>query len=146
MGVFPLPLGLLVLIVTGYKSMLPLLQNGYPLTAEQFRTTLGKSKPKGKGKTKGKGDPKGKAPRVERRGGPPLLVETPTETNGGLLEFDGIKQRCPELWERGLVRIDTIDSTQGGEADFVIFNTTRSNSEHTWGFMDSARRVNVAFT
>ena len=31
--------------------------------------------------------------------------------------FEGIRQRCSELYDRGLLRVDTIDGAQGGQAD-----------------------------
>ena len=127
-------------IVTGYRSMLPFLQDGYPLTRDQFSRSMGKGKSKGKAKGKVADQGKGKsAGSVQRKGGQPLLVQDPSDANGGFLAFEGVRQRCAALWDAGLLRVDTIDSTQGGEADIVIFNTTRSNPQHSWGFMDSAK-------
>ena len=48
-------------------------------------------------------------------------------SNGLNMEFDGLRQRCPNLFQAGLVTVSTVDSAQGGEADIAIFLTTRSN-------------------
>ncbi|KAI0090847.1 putative restrictase [Irpex rosettiformis] len=42
--------------------------------------------------------------------------------------------------------VSTIDGFQGREADIVVFTTVRSNMDGDLGFLDDARRLNVAWT
>ncbi|EMD32883.1 hypothetical protein CERSUDRAFT_57809, partial [Gelatoporia subvermispora B] len=42
--------------------------------------------------------------------------------------------------------VSTIDGFQGREADIVVFTTVRSNAEGDIGFLEDARRLNVAWT
>lgn len=42
--------------------------------------------------------------------------------------------------------VSTIDGFQGREADVVVFTTVRSNIDGDLGFLDDARRLNVAWT
>ncbi|KAI0684613.1 RNA dependent RNA polymerase-domain-containing protein [Cytidiella melzeri] len=42
--------------------------------------------------------------------------------------------------------VSTIDGFQGREADIVVFTTVRSNIDGDLGFLDDARRLNVAWT
>lgn len=42
--------------------------------------------------------------------------------------------------------VSTIDGFQGREADVVVFTTVRSNVDGDLGFLDDARRLNVAWT
>ena len=44
------------------------------------------------------------------------------------------------------VVVSSIDGYQGREADFVIFTTVRSNKQGNIGFLNDARRLNVAIT
>ena len=44
------------------------------------------------------------------------------------------------------VRVGSVDSMQGQEADIVVFSATRSNQEGSLGFVRDARRLNVALT
>ena len=44
------------------------------------------------------------------------------------------------------VKLHTIDSFQGREADIVIFSSVRCNSAHELGFMDDQYRINVLLT
>lgn len=44
------------------------------------------------------------------------------------------------------ITVSTIDGFQGREADIVIFTTVRSNMEGDIGFLEDARRLNVAWT
>ncbi|MDX1651183.1 MAG: AAA domain-containing protein [Brumimicrobium sp.] len=44
------------------------------------------------------------------------------------------------------IRVSTIDSFQGQEAETVIISLVRSNSEHKIGFLKDYRRMNVAIT
>ncbi|KAH9941433.1 RNA dependent RNA polymerase-domain-containing protein [Amylocystis lapponica] len=44
------------------------------------------------------------------------------------------------------VVVSTIDGFQGREADIVVFSTVRSNMEGDIGFVEDARRLNVAWT
>jgi ATP-dependent RNA/DNA helicase IGHMBP2 len=44
------------------------------------------------------------------------------------------------------VKVNTIDSAQGSEADIVILSLTRSNEEGNIGFLKDYRRINVALT
>eukprot|EP00959_Pyramimonas_sp_CCMP1952_P261758 5473657-Pyramimonas_sp.AAC.1 len=60
--------------------------------------------------------------------------------NGIDLRFQGLRQVAEEYLAHGRLTISTIDSSQGGEADVVIYLTTRSNFWHDWGFMDNPNR------
>jgi hypothetical protein len=53
-----------------------------------------------------------------------------------------------ELQKRGLsaVKVHTVDSFQGSEADVVILSFVRANAHHTVGFTADFRRLNVAIT
>eukprot|EP01064_Diplonema_japonicum_P004616 TRINITY_DN13031_c0_g1_i1.p1 TRINITY_DN13031_c0_g1~~TRINITY_DN13031_c0_g1_i1.p1 ORF type:complete len:1179 (+),score=241.91 TRINITY_DN13031_c0_g1_i1:60-3539(+) len=44
------------------------------------------------------------------------------------------------------VRVNTVDSFQGGEHDVILLSFVRSNENHDVGFLDDARRLNVALT
>ncbi|PCH35526.1 RNA-directed RNA polymerase [Wolfiporia cocos MD-104 SS10] len=54
-----------------------------------------------------------------------------------------VKQVLPS-WMNAVV--STIDGFQGREADIVVFTTVRSNVEGDIGFVEDARRLNVAWT
>lgn len=83
---------------------------------------------------------------VPRAGWEDTFPQTPNWWNGLSLTFSGLRQRCKPLFDAGLITVSTIDSTQGGEADLLIFATTRSNYDRQWGFLDNRQRANVAFT
>lgn len=44
------------------------------------------------------------------------------------------------------MNIKTIDGYQGGEKDYIIISTVRSNSENNPGFCIEQNRVNVALS
>lgn len=44
------------------------------------------------------------------------------------------------------LEVACIDAFQGREKDFIIFSCVRSNKQHIAGFLNDARRVNVALT
>jgi hypothetical protein len=44
------------------------------------------------------------------------------------------------------IQINTIDASQGREADIVVFSVVRSNKEGRLGFLESSPRVNVALS
>lgn len=52
-----------------------------------------------------------------------------------------LKQNLPNS-----IAVSTIDGFQGREADIVIFTTVRCNMEGDIGFVEDARRLNVAWT
>ncbi|OCH91052.1 RdRP-domain-containing protein [Obba rivulosa] len=54
-----------------------------------------------------------------------------------------LKQTIPASLD---VVVSTIDGFQGREADIVVFTTVRSNAEGDIGFLEDARRLNVAWT
>lgn len=51
-----------------------------------------------------------------------------------------------ELPEKGGAVVSTIDGFQGREADVCVLSTVRSNIEGDIGFVEDARRLNVAWT
>jgi superfamily I DNA and/or RNA helicase len=50
------------------------------------------------------------------------------------------------LLERGIIKVDTIDSYQGKENDIVIVSLVRSNSRGIQGYVASENRANVALS
>ncbi|MEZ8028124.1 AAA domain-containing protein [Enterovibrio norvegicus] len=50
------------------------------------------------------------------------------------------------LLERGIIKVDTIDSYQGKENDIVIVSLVRSNSSGIQGYVSSENRANVALS
>lgn len=54
-----------------------------------------------------------------------------------------LKQTLPQNLN---VVVSTIDGFQGRESDIVVLSTVRSNMEGDLGFVDDARRLNVAWT
>jgi hypothetical protein len=65
-----------------------------------------------------------------------------------MLDLDNVK-RCisPSVSNAyPLVQVSTVDGFQGQEFDLVILSTVRSNTSGSIGFLDDARRLNVAIT
>jgi len=54
-----------------------------------------------------------------------------------------LKQEIPSFHN---IVVSTIDGFQGREADVEVFSTVRSNMEGDIGFVEDARRLNVAWT
>lgn len=50
------------------------------------------------------------------------------------------------LLERGIIKVDTVDSYQGKENDIVIISLVRSNSSGNQGYVVSENRANVALS
>lgn len=44
------------------------------------------------------------------------------------------------------VDVETVDSFQGRESDIIIYSTVVANASNRLGFLDDARRMNVAIT
>lgn len=44
------------------------------------------------------------------------------------------------------IDVETVDSFQGRESDIIIYSSVVANGSHRIGFLDDARRMNVAFT
>ena len=57
---------------------------------------------------------------VPTRGWEKVFTQTATEANGLNKQFMGLRRRCPELFRRGLIKLGTVDSSQGGEAHVVF--------------------------
>lgn len=55
-----------------------------------------------------------------------------------------LRKKLPE--QAALIEVATLDSFQGREYDVIIFSFTRSSPESRVGFLDDARRLNVAFS
>ncbi|CAB1217048.1 AAA family ATPase [Serratia liquefaciens] len=54
-----------------------------------------------------------------------------------------------EIWSEGfkdIVKIDTVDSYQGKENRIIILSLTRSDKQHTPGFLRAPNRINVAMS
>jgi len=52
-----------------------------------------------------------------------------------------LRQRLPSS-----IIVSTVDSFQGRESDIIVFSTVRCNANEDIGFLDDARRLNVAWT
>ena len=50
------------------------------------------------------------------------------------------------LLERGIIKVDTVDSYQGKENDIVIVSLVRSNLNGSQGYVASENRANVALS
>ncbi len=50
------------------------------------------------------------------------------------------------LLERGIIKVDTVDSYQGKENDIIIVSLVRSNSSGSQGYVASENRANVAIS
>lgn len=50
------------------------------------------------------------------------------------------------LLEKGIIKVDTIDSYQGKENDIIIVSLVRSNSSGSQGYVSSENRANVALS
>ena len=46
----------------------------------------------------------------------------------------------------GELEVDTVDAFQGREKESVLVSLVRSSAEHTLGFLEDLRRLNVAIT
>ncbi|WP_250379998.1 C-terminal helicase domain-containing protein, partial [Escherichia coli] len=54
-----------------------------------------------------------------------------------------------EIWSEGfkdIVKIDTVDSYQGKENRIIILSLTRSDKQHSPGFLRVPNRINVAMS
>jgi len=60
-------------------------------------------------------------------------------------EINGISW-ARTLLEKGIIKVDTIDSYQGKENDIVIVSLVRSNSRGLQGYVSSENRANVALS
>ncbi|HHY81476.1 MAG TPA: AAA family ATPase [Clostridiales bacterium] len=68
-----------------------------------------------------------------------------TETIRNIMEVKGFDE--DEIIEiNDKLEIDTVDSFQGRDKDIIIFSFTRSNEEHSIGFLRELRRLNVTMT
>ncbi|MES1914905.1 MAG: hypothetical protein MHM6MM_006930 [Cercozoa sp. M6MM] len=73
-----------------------------------------------------------------------IAVVTPYSAQRSLL-----RRRLARALDRlppSRVDVRTVDGFQGGEADVVVFASTRNNATRNIGFLADARRFNVAFT
>ena len=71
---------------------------------------------------------------------PSVLVLTPYRGQHTLLT------RQLAGYNKGQVKVSTIDAAQGQEADLVIISFVRANATGSVGFTDDAKRLNVAIT
>ncbi len=57
-----------------------------------------------------------------------------------------LQDRIPKHFFLSQVKIASVDEFQGGEKDYILLSTVRSNTERNIGFLRDERRLNVAIT
>ena len=84
------------------------------------------------------------APKTLSKPSMPVAVPAPSQSIAILAPYKSqeelVARSCPG------VKVSTIDSFQGQEADIIIYVTVRSNAHGTLGFLSDMRRLNVALT
>lgn len=73
-----------------------------------------------------------------------IAILTPYRGQVALIE--GLLRKITYSMYAKNVVVSSIDAYQGREADVVIFTTVRSNKKGNLGFVNDARRLNVAIT
>ncbi|CAK0841340.1 unnamed protein product [Prorocentrum cordatum] len=134
-------------VITGYRASMVALRHGHPLRPGAFLEAYHDRR---QGKSTGKGSTPPSTPRGGRGGSPgpceSAYRQRPTQQNGLLHAFSALEARCPDLSAKNIVSISSVDGCQGDKAALVIFFTTPAIPTNEWGFMDDARRTNVAMT
>eukprot|EP00959_Pyramimonas_sp_CCMP1952_P445304 9323842-Pyramimonas_sp.AAC.1 len=130
--------GAIVRVVVDYQLQRAVLETGWPQSGRSISVAPSdKPRPMAKGRAR-KGQP--------RLAGPPhpptyathtkdhasVFVQHSSPLTGLDLCFPGLRQLADKHLANGRLTISTIDSSQGSEADLVIYLTTRSNKWHDW--------------